>query len=261
MIVDRYDGVLPWRIPASAPARKRSVGSSRRRLDRTSSSWASVRGWNEPATSTGTGSCWSPGPPPLPAAGTRTPSSPGAALTRSASDEPAGGVAVPGESQRREPGPGLGGRRRLELGCRQNLRERVEVVADPDPALGDRLEGRRAAAAERVEHHVAGAGVAGDERVREGRREAREVRAHRVEAVAPQAWLRLPVRLDRQGRQGARQLEGELAGGDGSRRDGSVGHSRARRQAGTMPARAASIAGPEFGRAPDSSGAPPELSG
>src|SRR4029079_10565007 len=62
---------------------------------------------------------------------------------------------------------------------------------------------------------------AGDERVGEGGREAREVRAHRVEAVAPQPRLELPVRLDRDRREGTGQLEGELA-----RVEILVGHSR-----------------------------------
>ena len=132
--------------------------------------------------------------------------------------EPRGAVGGPGEAERGDTGAGCGGRRGLHLGRGQHLGERVQVVADPDPALRDGLERRRAAAAERVEDHVAGARVAGDERVGEGRREAREVRAHRVQAVAPQPLLRLPVGLDPEGGQRARQLEGELAGGDGSRR-------------------------------------------
>jgi len=43
---------------------------------------------------------------------------------------------------------------------------------------------------------VAAARVAGDEGVGEGRREAREVRAHRVERVAPEPLLVLPLRCD-----------------------------------------------------------------
>ena len=91
--------------------------------------------------------------------------------------------------------------------------QRIEVVPDTDAALGGRLDGRRAAAGERIEHDVAGPAVAGDERVHERGREAREVRAHGVEAVAPQARLVLPLGLDGQGGQGTRQLEGELTGG------------------------------------------------
>ena len=77
--------------------------------------------------------------------------------------------------------------------------------------------GRRAAAGERVEDDVAGPRVAGDERVGEGRREAREVRAHRVEAVAPQPLLVLPLGRECQRRELERELEGELAGRQTSR--------------------------------------------
>ncbi len=129
--------------------------------------------------------------------------------------EPGRRVGVPGEAEGGEAGAGLRGRRGLQLGGRQDVRERVEVVADADPSLGDRLERGRAAAAERVEHDVARARVARDEGVRQRRREAREVRAHRVEAVAPEAGLVLPLGLDRERGERARQLEGELAGGDG----------------------------------------------
>ena len=212
---------MPCRIPARAPARNRSVRSSSRRWERTSSSCASVRGWNASATSGGTGS--------VRASGRRRCRRParavlaGSALTRSASASQPAGVGGPGEAERGEPGAGLGGRGGLELGGGQDVGERVEVVADADTALRGRLDGRRAAAAERVQDHVAGTAVAGDEPVGEGRREAREVRAHRVEAVAPQPWLRLPLGLDPEGGQRAGQLEGELAGRDGSRRDGRSG--------------------------------------
>src|SRR5918995_603094 len=121
MIVDRYDGVLPWRIPAKAPSRKRSARSSWRSCARRNSSWASVRGANASATSSGTGS------------------------------------------------------------------------ARPSWAVPEPAPGTRAAGAERVQDDVAQTRVAGDERVGERRRKAGEVRAHRVQAVAPQARLHLPL--------------------------------------------------------------------
>src|SRR6185503_14329612 len=74
-------------------------------------------------------------------------------------------------------------------------------------------ERRGAATRERIEHDVARPRVAGDEGVREGGREARQVRAHRVERVAPQALLRLPVGFEGDRREFERQLEGELARG------------------------------------------------
>ena len=49
--------------------------------------------------------------------------------------EPGGRVRVPREAEGGEAGAGLGGRAGLELGRRQDVGERVEVVADADPAL------------------------------------------------------------------------------------------------------------------------------
>ena len=63
--------------------------------------------------------------------------------------------------------------------------ERVEVVADADAAFCAGLEGHGPAAGERIEDDVAGPAVASDEGVGEGGRKARQVRAHRVERVAP----------------------------------------------------------------------------
>ena len=103
---------------------------------------------------------------------------------------------------------------RLDLGRRQQVGERVQVVADADPALGAGLEGRRPASGERIEDDVASARVAGDEGVGKGGREAREIRAHRVERVAPQPLLVLPLGRDRQGRQLRGEVEGELSGAD-----------------------------------------------
>ena len=95
--------------------------------------------------------------------------------------------------------------------------ERIEVVADADPTFGARLERGRAATGEGVEDHITGSRVAGDERVRECRREAREVGAHRVEAVAPQPLLGLPLGCDRQFREPEREFEGQLTGRHASR--------------------------------------------
>jgi len=60
--------------------------------------------------------------------------------------------------------------------CRgQQVRKRVEVVADPDATLGARLEGHRPAAREGVEDDVTGPAVPCDESVGERGRKAREV--------------------------------------------------------------------------------------
>ena len=135
--------------------------------------------------------------------------------------EPVAGLTGPREPQGREPEARLGGRGRLELGGGEDVREGVEVVADADAPLGRRLDRRGAAAGERVEDDVAGPAVAGDERMGERRREAREVRAHRVQAVAPQPLLRLPLGLEAEGRERGGELERELAG---VLADGRFGH-------------------------------------
>ena len=124
---------------------------------------------------------------------------------------------VPAQAEAGEASGGLGACGRLDLGRGQQVGERIEVVADTDPAFRARLEGRRPATGERVQDDVAGPRIPGDEGVRERGREAGQVRAHRVEGVAPQALLVLPLGRDREGRQLEGQLEGELAGG-GSRR-------------------------------------------
>ena len=98
--------------------------------------------------------------------------------------------------------------------------ERVEVVADSDPALGTGLQRARPATAERVEDDVAGPRVAGDEGVGEGRREARQVGAHRMEPVTPQPLLVLPLRGDGQGRQLVRGETGQVEGKLAARRHG-----------------------------------------
>ena len=187
-----------------AAARNRSTRSSSRSDDRTNRSWAKVRGWKLSATSTGTGSAAAPvvaRSEPAPGGAARAPlpgrtrRGPRAPVVNHASASPAQRSRSDVSRIRAsasEAGSTFGGR--------QQVGERVEVVADPDPALGAGLERRRAAAAERVEDDVAGSRVAGDERMGEGGREARQVRAHRVEPVAPQALLILPLGGDRAAR-------------------------------------------------------------
>ena len=96
------------------------------------------------------------------------------------------------------------------------MSERVEIAAEPDATLRAGLERRRATAGEGIEDDIAAARVAPDERVGKCGREAREVRAHRVERVAPQPLLVLPFRGDRHRRQlrGAIEVkgQGELGG-------------------------------------------------
>ena len=167
-----------------------------------------MRGWNASATSAGTTSSAARGSGRTPLGDQR------AGRRRRRRDRRARSSrsrSPPSPPERRGPGPGLGRGRGVDLGRGQHVGERVEVVADADPALGDRLERDGAPAAERVEHDVARSRPAGDEGVAERRREAREVRAHRVEAVAPEPLLVLPLRGDRQLGQAERQLEGELA--------------------------------------------------
>ncbi len=122
--------------------------------------------------------------------------------------QPAGRLERPVDPKARQPCLQLADRRWPDLGSRQDVGQRVEVVAHADASLRARLEGRRAAPAERVQDDVARPRVARDERVGEGRREAGQVRAHRVVGVAPQSRLALPVGLERQlGERGERQAE------------------------------------------------------
>ncbi len=131
----------------------------------------------------------------------------GGGLDRPGELQPVLRAGCPHEPERRHSRARFGSGRRVELGGGQEVGEWVEVVADADPALSRGLERRRAAPGERIEDDVARPAVAGDERVREGRREARQVRAHRVQRVAPQAGLRLPVGLDRKARNAEAELE------------------------------------------------------
>ena len=177
------------------------------------------RGWNASATSTGTGS----------GAGRWSARRPGSARRGSVA-RPSARPASRASACSAEAQPRLALRRpcrRLDLGRGQEVGERVEVVADADAALGDRLEGRRAAAGERIEDDVAGPAVARDERVGEGRREAREVRAHRVERVAPQPCWAFHSGSIADRRQRDRQVQGQLLRGGGrSRASRSGRHGR-----------------------------------
>ncbi len=147
--------------------------------------------------------------------------------------QPGFGLAGPAKTERRDPEPRLGLRSRFDLGGGEQMGEWVQVVADPDPPFGTGLERARPAAAERVEDDVTGARVAGDEGVGEGRRKARQVRAHRVESMTPQPLLVLPLGGQGQARQviggQTRQIERELSAGrhgrseDRRRRPGGSG--------------------------------------
>ena len=94
----------------------------------------------------------------LPARGT---SVAGVAATRSARAGQLGRFGGPREAEAGEPRQRLGRRRRLDLRRGQEVGERVEVVADADPALGRGLERRRATAGEWVEDDVAAAASSG----------------------------------------------------------------------------------------------------
>ena len=145
----------------------------------------------------------------------------------------------------------------LELGGGQDVGERVEVVADADAALGGRLErapcrGRRTGRGRRRR-----AAVARDEGVGERRREAREVRAHRVEAVAPEAGLVLPLGLDGEGGSALGSSRASwpasgrfvVSGIPGLRLDARIGLPA--RRAGSIARR---IRGPAVGRTPHPTG-------
>ena len=58
-----------------------------------------------------------------------------------AEGEPAGRFGVPAQPQRGKPGHRLGAGRRLDLGRGQQVGERVEVVADPDPTFAHAWSG------------------------------------------------------------------------------------------------------------------------
>ena len=82
--------------------------------------------------------------------------------------QPARLAGVPGEAELCEPGRGL---RRGSAGGpwpRQEVRKRVQIVADADAALRAGLEGGGAAPRERIEHDVAGPRIPRDERVGQG---------------------------------------------------------------------------------------------
>ena len=194
----------PWRMPSTAPARNRSrrsaraAGPSMARSGRRKSSWASVRGWKARATSGGSGA----GIGAAARRGDRRAAArPGAASAASARSCQAARSSTEAQVELAEASADIGPGRRIDLRRREQGGERIEVVADADPALGAGLQRRGAAAAERVKDDVAGPRVAGDEGVGEARREARQVRAHGVERVAPEALLVLPLGLQRQRRE------------------------------------------------------------
>ncbi len=95
----------------------------------------------------------------------------------------------PIDPKAREPGLRLRAARRVDLGRREQGRQRVGVAPGADSALGAGLQGHGAAACEGVEDDIAGARVPRDQRMGDGRRERAEVRAHGVEAVAPESGL------------------------------------------------------------------------
>ena len=115
----------------------------------------------------------------------------------------------------------------LDLRGGEQVGEGVQIVADADPALGAGLERCRTTTRERVEDHVSRARVACDERMGEGSRETREIRAHRMEGMAPQSLLGLPFGCDRDRRQRDRHFQGQLLRGGGrSRASRSGRHGR-----------------------------------
>jgi hypothetical protein len=69
--------------------------------------------------------------------------------------KPARCAGVPGESQLGEPGGRLGAGRRFHFRGGQQVREGIEVIADPDAPLCACLQGRGAPSGERIQNHVA----------------------------------------------------------------------------------------------------------
>jgi hypothetical protein len=140
---------------------------------------------------------------------------------------PVGRVDMPAQPELGEARRRRRPRRRFDLGRRQQVSERIQVVPDADAPFGARLERCRAAAREWIEDDVTRPRIAGDEGVRKRGWEAREVRAHRMEGVAPQPLLSLPFGLDRDRRQRDRQVQGQLLRGGGrSRASRSGRHGR-----------------------------------
>ena len=199
----------------SAAARNRSVGRSRSRLVRTSSSWASVRGWNASATSAGTGSAPSVGLGTRARArderrgigerpGRRAPSQPRHRPPRRGEAPRAASAPRPASPARPSTAVSrwANGLRSLPTPIRPSADAWSGVV--PRPENGSRTTSPRRR-------------IAGDEGVGEGRREAREVRAHRVERVAPQPLLVLPLGRDPDRRQLGGQLPARARGPAGTR--------------------------------------------
>ena len=147
-----------------------SVVQSQRRTARTGAG-PSVRGWKASATSAGTASMPSVDPAPEPAFGTERIGASGVGDHTGAERQPAGRGRIPAQSELGEASCGLGPRGGLDLGSRQQVSERIEVVPDADPALGAGLERRRAAPREGIHDDVARARIASDERMGKGGRE------------------------------------------------------------------------------------------
>ena len=117
---------------------------------------------------------------------------------------PVGALQGPVDAQVGEPVVQLPGARRVDRGAGQDRSQRVAVDADADASLEACLEGHAAPAAEGVEDHVTRAAPACDEVVGDGRRQAAEVGAHRVERMGPSTSLVMPLGRQRERWQGGR---------------------------------------------------------
>ena len=83
---------------------------------------------------------------------------------------------------------------RVDFRPRKHVGERIEVVADRNPALRTCLQRHGAPPAERIEHDVARPRVPLDEVVRDLRREHAVIRAHGVHRVTPARAHAVPER-------------------------------------------------------------------
>ena len=167
----------------------------------------------------------SPGRSAEPAAGTRRRGAP--AATRAASSSQA---AASNDQSMRRPARRASSSRAVggsTLAAVRTWASGLRSLPTPIRPSAQAWSGRRAAPGERVEDDVAGARVAGDEGVGEGRREAGQVRAHRVVGVAPQARPVLPVGLDARGREGERTGAAAGPGPGRARPRGTSGRPRA----------------------------------
>ena len=128
-------------------------------------------------------------------------------------------------------GADVGPGRRIDLRRGEQGGHGIEVDPHSQPALRAGLERRGAAAAEGVKDDVAGSRVAGDEGMGKPRGEHREIAAHGVERVAPEALLELPLGL-----QGERR-ERDRFGDEAKRRLAKARSSRSYRRDGGRGAR------------------------